>query len=315
MDEELPFENEPVPAVGMSLSQSATCGHFNKSCLKSSAHGLALSCSAQGSDIFPLSKLRPISPVLWIAGLCDLCYFYWHGYSICLFCSENLLYVNSQSLIKVWYQHEDRKELLMTANSVVNIVTPGIFTSDAQIIFSPIVFFSFFSESMCWYWTMFGFRFILFVLMLFLAIFWSCILPFVHEWYSGLALSGTGEVHVVQTNETIGCSQEMLPTCSKINPMELVLYSSNYPLEKSLLHQEIPVLKCCLSLSCGPACIPSRPSLIPKPNQRAAGMCQHSRECCLSRFNAELESDSPAAPWAAMCSSKSWCPCLFSARI
>lgn len=143
MDEELPFENEPVPAVGMSLSQSATCGHFNNSCLKSSAHGLSLSCSAQGSDIFPLSKLRPISPVLWIAGLCDLCYFYWHGYSICLFCSENLLYVNSQSLIKVWYQHEDRKELLMTANSVVNIVTPGIFTSDAQIIFSPIVFFFF----------------------------------------------------------------------------------------------------------------------------------------------------------------------------
>lgn len=95
----------------------------------------------QGSDIFPLSKLSPISHVLWIAGLCDLCYFYWHGYSICFFCSENLLYVNSQSFKKVWYQHEDRKELLMTANSVVNIVTPGIFTSDAQIIFSPIVFF------------------------------------------------------------------------------------------------------------------------------------------------------------------------------
>lgn len=29
MDEELPFENEPVPAVGMSLSHSATWGHFN----------------------------------------------------------------------------------------------------------------------------------------------------------------------------------------------------------------------------------------------------------------------------------------------
>lgn len=119
----------------------------------------------------------------------------------------------------------------MTANSVVNIVTPGIFTSDAQIMFSPIVFFSFYSESTRWYWAMFGFRFILFVLMLFLAIFcllfwWSCILPFVHEWYSGLALSGTGEVHVVQTNEMIGCSQEMLPTCSKINPMGLVFYSS-----------------------------------------------------------------------------------------
>lgn len=29
----------------------------------------------------------------------------------------------------------------MTANSVVNIVTPGIFTNDAQIMFFPIVFF------------------------------------------------------------------------------------------------------------------------------------------------------------------------------
>lgn len=29
----------------------------------------------------------------------------------------------------------------MTANSVVNIVMPGIFTSDAQIMFCPIVFF------------------------------------------------------------------------------------------------------------------------------------------------------------------------------
>lgn len=46
------------------------------------------------------------------------------------------------------------------------------------------------------------------------------------ERYSGLALTGTGEVHVVQTNETTGCSQEMLPTCSKIHPMELVLDSS-----------------------------------------------------------------------------------------
>lgn len=35
MDEELPFENEPVPAVAMSLSQSAMYGHFNnKNCLK-----------------------------------------------------------------------------------------------------------------------------------------------------------------------------------------------------------------------------------------------------------------------------------------
>lgn len=143
MYEELPFENEPVPAVGMSLSQTATCGHFNnKSCLKSSAHGLTLSCSAQGSiDIFPLSKLSPISHVLWIGQLHDLCYFYWHTYSICLFCSENLLYVNIQSFLKVWYQHEDRKELLMTANSVFNIVTPGIFTSDAWLVFFPIVFF------------------------------------------------------------------------------------------------------------------------------------------------------------------------------
>lgn len=143
MYEELPFENEPVPAVGMSLSQTATCGHFNnKSCLESSAHGLTLSCSAQGSiDIFPLSKAGPISHVLWIGQLCDLCYFYWHGYSICLFCSENLLYVNIQSFKKVWYQHEDRKELLMTANSVFNIVTPGIFTSDAQLMFFPIAFF------------------------------------------------------------------------------------------------------------------------------------------------------------------------------
>lgn len=74
MEEELPFENEPVPVVGVLLSQSATCGHFNnKSCLKSSVHGLALSCSAQGSiDIFLLSKLSPISHVLWIVGLCDL---------------------------------------------------------------------------------------------------------------------------------------------------------------------------------------------------------------------------------------------------
>lgn len=143
MYEELPFENEPVPAVGMSLSQTATCGHFNnKSCLKSSAHGLTLSCSAQGSiDIFPLSKLSPISHVLWIGWLRDLRYFYWHVYSICLFCSENLLYVNIQSFLKVWYQHEDRKELLMTANSVFNIVTPGIFTSDAWLMFFPIVFF------------------------------------------------------------------------------------------------------------------------------------------------------------------------------
>lgn len=77
MYEELPFENEPVPAVEVSLAQSATCGHFNnKSCLKSSAHGLTLSCSAQGLiDIFPLSKLSPVSHVLWIVGLRDLCYF------------------------------------------------------------------------------------------------------------------------------------------------------------------------------------------------------------------------------------------------
>lgn len=144
MDEELPFENEPVPAVGMSLSHFVTCGHFNKSCLKSSAQGLALSCSAQGSiDIFSLSKPSPILHVLWIVGLCDLCYFYWHGYSICLFCSEKLLYVNIQSFKKVWYQHEDRKELLITSISVVNIATPGIFTSDAWIMFSLIVFFSF----------------------------------------------------------------------------------------------------------------------------------------------------------------------------
>lgn len=143
MYEELPFENEPVPAVGMSLSQTATCEHFNnKSCLESSAHGLTLSCSAQGSiDIFPLSKAGPISHVLWIGQLCDLCYFHWHGYSIYLFCSENLLYVNIQSFKKVWYQHEDRKELLMTANSVFNIVMPGIFTSDAQLMFFPIAFF------------------------------------------------------------------------------------------------------------------------------------------------------------------------------
>lgn len=53
MDEELPFENEPVPAVGMSLSQSATCGHFNKSCLESSAHSLLPSCSARDQTSFP----------------------------------------------------------------------------------------------------------------------------------------------------------------------------------------------------------------------------------------------------------------------
>lgn len=29
----------------------------------------------------------------------------------------------------------------MTANSVFNIVTPGIFTSDAQLMFFPIAFF------------------------------------------------------------------------------------------------------------------------------------------------------------------------------
>lgn len=142
----------------------------------------------------------------------------------------------------------------------------------------PHSFFSFYRESICWYWTVFGFRFTWCVLLLFLAIIhllflWSCILPFVHEWYSGLALSGTDEMLVVQTNETIGYSQEMLPTCSKINPMKLVLYSSRVPLENSLLHEEIPALKCNLSLSCGPSCIPSPPSLIPKPNQSAAAMC------------------------------------------
>lgn len=142
----------------------------------------------------------------------------------------------------------------------------------------PHSFFSFYRESTCWYWTKFGFRFTWFVLTLFLAIFcllflWSCILPSVHERYSGLALTGTGEVHVVQTNETTGSSQEMLPTCSKIHPMELVLDSSRVSIGNSLLHQEIPAWKCNHFPSCDPACIPSPPVLIPKPNQPAAGMC------------------------------------------
>ncbi|CAN8190545.1 unnamed protein product [Coccothraustes coccothraustes] len=54
MYEELPLENEPVPAVGMSLSQSATCGHFNKSCLKSSALALSL--------VIPLDFASPKGP-------------------------------------------------------------------------------------------------------------------------------------------------------------------------------------------------------------------------------------------------------------
>lgn len=112
----------------------------------------------------------------------------------------------------------------------------------------PHSYFSFYSESTCWYWSMFGFRFTWFVLMLFLAIFcllflWSCILPFLHEWYSGLALTGTSEVHVVQTNEAIGWSQEMLPTCSKINPMELVLYSSRVSIGEILTASGDPSLE------------------------------------------------------------------------
>lgn len=115
-------------------------------------------------------------------------------------------------------------------------------------VFPHSFFFPFYSESTCWYWTIFGFRFILFVLMLFLAIFcllflWSCILPFVHEWYSGLAVTGAGEVHMVQTNETIGCSQEVLPTCSKINPMELVLYSSRASIGEILTASGDPSLE------------------------------------------------------------------------
>lgn len=151
---------------------------------------------------------------------------------------------------------------------------------------------------------MFRFRFTWLVLLLFLAIF-CCYFyeaAFCHE-HSGIAVTGTSEVHVVQTNAITGYSQEMLPTCSKINPMELVLYSSRVSIGELITASGDPSLEGQPFSQLWPSLHPIT-TLIPKPNQPAAGMCQHSRECCLSRFNTELESDSPAGAWAAMCSLK-----------
>lgn len=201
-----------------------------------------------------------------------------HGYSICLFCSEKLLCVNIQSFQKFWYRHEDRKALLMTANSVANILTPGIFTSDHEQCFTPLLFFF-----LQWInllvlinvriqiYLICSYAFSCYFCLLFL---WSCILPFVHEWFSGLALTGTSEVHVVQTNEAIGWSQEMLPTCSKINPMELVLYSSRVPIGEILTASGDP------SLEVQPFSQLWLPgALLQLPCQTIPCVCTHKTEC------------------------------------
>lgn len=113
--------------------------------------------------------------------------------------------------------------------------------------------------------------------MLFLAIFsllflWSCILPFVHE-HSGIAVTGTDEVHVVQTDETIGCSQEKLPTCSKINPMEFVLYSSRVSIGELLTASGDPSLEVQPFSQLWPSLHPITSIPDPKTHQPAAGMC------------------------------------------
>lgn len=142
-------------------------------------------------------------------------------------------------------------------------------------------------KSTCWYWTMFGFRFTWSVLTLFLAIIcllflWSCILPFVHEWYCGLALTGSGEVHVVQTNKTIGCSQEMLPTCSKINPVELVLYSSRVFIGEILTAAGDPSLEVQpFSPELWPILYPITSIRDPKTQPACSrNVCQHSSSKC-----------------------------------
>lgn len=97
------------------------------------------------------------------------------------------------------------------------------------------------------------------------------------EQYSGLALTGTGEVHVVQTNETTGCSQEMLPTCSKIHPMELVLDSSKASIGELVTASGDPSLEVQPFSQLWPSLHPV--TSIPDPKTHPAcsrDVCQHS---------------------------------------
>lgn len=109
------------------------------------------------------------------------------------------------------------------------------------------------------------------------AFLWSCILPSVHERYSGLALTSTGEVHVVQTNETTGSSQEMLPTCSKIHPMELVLDSSRVSIGELITSSGDPSLEVQPFSQLWPSLHPITSSPDPKTQPACSrDVCQHS---------------------------------------
>lgn len=135
------------------------------------------------------------------------------------------IYVNIQSF-NVWYQHEERKLFLMTDNSVFNLVTPsGIFTDDAKLMFfSPTFFFLQWIKLLVlnnvWIQVYLICSYTFYCYYLF-AVFMK-----LHTALTWIILWACSKQHVVRSDETTGGSHEMLPTCSKLNPMELVLYSS-----------------------------------------------------------------------------------------
>lgn len=265
----------------MSLPQTITRGHC-----KSNGHtwcDLSRWWSRNQQPSLPFKTKSCFTPSLgsWVAwsvqfvtsadrGIAPACYVLYWKVPLCWY-----------SVCNIRYQHEERKLFLMTDNSVFTLLTPSGILLTMQ--FFPHAFFflqwiKLFVLSNVWIQVYLICLYNFYCYYLFAIFIKLC--TALSVWVFLWACSKRHRQSARRVNhKTIGCSPEMLPACSKINPVELRLYSNRGAIGEFLTASGHPALSA---------------TFLPA--------CQHSKECCLSGLNAELELDSSAAPRVAMCS-------------